>query len=328
VRNTEKQCNQDKSTDLAEKWKKRESWDFEWIKNGDQAEACFLYEIGRHVPSFSRPNGPRPGFVDSDGNYHTLMADGDGCVGVTVPADYPERSFKAFAPKVLSGWNIPPIQELTFEELAAEHKHSGASWRLDEEALRYCPDLNEWMIEEIKSESEQSLGKENEELGKGHNPLNEPLMVGGNIVERIPSKNVILKIFTSYSKTRILKEFKRWLDLNIPRDIAKKETGKSKLKKYQALLKKLGAFRLLKEFSPEEARDHLKECRAPVLFDTNPDWYSARTGITKILQDRFHTMVCKKCGMEVNSAQGDTCPCGSQVFRGRKAEATKIKPRL
>ncbi len=104
-----KQLNKTKATDLAEKWKNRENWDFTWIVNDDQAEACFLYEIGRHVPSFSRPNGPRPGFLDSDGNYHTLMADGDRGVGIIVPPDYPERSFKAFAPKVLSGWNIPPI---------------------------------------------------------------------------------------------------------------------------------------------------------------------------------------------------------------------------
>ena len=66
--------------------------------------------------------------------------------------------------------------------------------------------------------------------------------------------------------------------------------GKSLARQYMADLKALGAYRLLRVMSAEEALAHTRKFLPHGLYAQVPDWYEAKRRARSVLRNRFRAV--------------------------------------
>ena len=106
-----------------------------------------------------------------------------------------------------------------------------------------------------------------------------------------PPPDYIAKLYVDWDATDrdLLRDFRQWLKEHRPRK-AKSKRGKSAARQRMADLKALGAYRLLKMMSAEEALAHTKKFLPHGLYSKIADWYKARARAKRVLRGSFRAI--------------------------------------
>ena len=97
---------------------------------------------------------------------------------------------------------------------------------------------------------------------------------------------VALKLNWDASDKTLLSDFAKWLKKARPQP-ARERRGKSAPRQELAELKALGAYRLLRIFTAEEALEYSKQFLPRGLYAKIPDWYEAKSRVLRVLKSRF-----------------------------------------
>ncbi len=95
-----------------------------------------------------------------------------------------------------------------------------------------------------------------------------------------------LKLNWDASNKTLIKDFAKWLKKKRPHP-ARERRGESAARRELAELKALGAYRLLRNFTAEEALEYTRQFLPRGLYAKIPDWYEAKSRALKILKSRF-----------------------------------------
>lgn len=106
-----------------------------------------------------------------------------------------------------------------------------------------------------------------------------------------PPPDYIAKLYVEWDATdrELLGDFRLWLKQHRPRK-AKSRRGKSAARQRMADLKALGAYRLLRVMSAEEALAYTSQFLPHGLYSKIPDWYEARARAKRVLRNSFQAM--------------------------------------
>jgi hypothetical protein len=106
-----------------------------------------------------------------------------------------------------------------------------------------------------------------------------------------PPPDYVAKLYVDWNAPdkELLRDFRLWLSEHRPRK-ARSRRGKSVARQYMADLKALGAYRLLRVMSAEEALAHTRKFLPHGLYAQVPDWYEAKRRARSVLRNRFRAV--------------------------------------
>lgn len=243
-------------------------WDFSQCPS-ERLYYCWAYEFARESPTLIlhyreeqklAKAHPDQWMFDADGNWHHTVHR----LGRFPP-------FHRTQPVPVNQLVIAPgFPETPY--LQTKHDSSSAS-----------PSGRPWTAEE-KLERLVSNGHPDDfkKLDRDHHELNE--------CQWLPKPHV-LRIRWDFPPKELIKAFKLWVENNHNRPFPalRDGRGKSVLKKYEADLKALSAYRLLRTLTVPEAMDHMEMCGRKPLFRKECDWFTAKSRAAKVLREKFAT---------------------------------------